>query len=103
MGNPVRQEVDSREPLAPQPATALASHRVHPDKVPQYIEAQTAITEAARSFPGFVGTEVLEPVAGLQEEWVAIFRLESNQAMKKWLANPERNRLAARIDQYGSI
>ena len=96
----MNQEAESRQPLAPQPATALASHRVHPDKVQQYIAAQTAITDAARSFPGFVGTEVLEPVAGLQEEWVAIFRLESNQAMKKWLASPERNRLAARIEQY---
>jgi antibiotic biosynthesis monooxygenase (ABM) superfamily enzyme len=63
-----------------QPATAIASHRVLPDKVAEYCEAQAAITEAARKFPGFVGTEVLSPVAGLQEEWVAMFRLESNQA-----------------------
>jgi len=91
---------EAREPLAPQPATALASHLVHPDKVTQYIEAQTAITNAARRFPGFVGTEVLEPVPGLQEEWVAVFRLESNQAMKRWLESPERNELTARIEEF---
>jgi len=100
MENPVSEEADSREPLAPQPATALASHRVHPEKVTQYIRAQTAITDAARGFPGFVGTEVLEPVPGLQEEWVAIFRLESNQAMKRWLESPERRRLAAKIEEF---
>jgi len=37
------------EPKAPKPATAIASHRVHPDKTAQYIEAQKAITDAARS------------------------------------------------------
>ena len=88
-----------REALAPQPATALASHRVHPDRLAQYIEAQNAITAAARRFPGFVGTEVLEPVPGLQEEWVAVFRLESNAAMKNWLDSPERRKLAARIEE----
>ena len=89
----------SREPQAPKPATAIASHRVHPDKAAEYVEAQTAITSAARRFPGFVGTEVLSPVAGLQEEWVAIFRLESNQAMKRWLENPERRQLTERIEK----
>jgi uncharacterized protein len=92
-------ETESREPQIPQPATAIASHRVHPEKLDAYIKAQTAITDAARSFPGFVGTEVLDPVPGLQEEWVAIFRLESNHAMKCWLESPERSELAARIEQ----
>jgi uncharacterized protein len=91
---------ESREPHAPQPATALSSHRVRPDKIAEYVEAQSAITDAARRFVGFVGTEVLGPVAGLQEEWVAIFRLESNQAMKRWLASPERLQLAARIENF---
>jgi antibiotic biosynthesis monooxygenase (ABM) superfamily enzyme len=55
---------ESRERHAPQPATALASHRVRADKVAEYLEAQKAITDAARRFDGFVGTEVLGPVAG---------------------------------------
>lgn len=88
----------SREPHAPRPATAIASHRVHPGKTDAYIIAQKAITDAARRFPGFVGTEVLAPVAGLQEEWVAIFRLESNHAMQQWLQYPERLRLAKSIE-----
>jgi antibiotic biosynthesis monooxygenase (ABM) superfamily enzyme len=96
----MNDHTESRERHAPQPATAIASHRVRPDKVAEYLEAQTAITDAARRFDGFVGTEVLRPVAGLQEEWVAIFRIESNQAMKRWLASPERSKLAAQIDSF---
>src|SRR6266404_3325722 len=83
---------------APQPATAIASHLVRPEKAGEYLEAQTAITNEARKFPGFVGTEVLCPLPGLQAEWVAIFRLESNDAMKRWLDSPERAGLAARIE-----
>jgi uncharacterized protein len=90
--------IEGCEAHVPQPATAIASHLVHPDKAGEYLQAQAAITEAARRFPGFVGTEVLGPIAGLQKEWVAIFRLESNQAMKRWLESPERARLAARIE-----
>jgi len=88
----------SGEPRVPQPATAIASHLVRPDKTEEYFAAQTAITEGARKCPGFVGTEVLSPIPGLQEEWVAIFRLESNEAMKRWLESEERKRLAARIE-----
>ncbi|MDO8432463.1 MAG: antibiotic biosynthesis monooxygenase [Candidatus Binatus sp.] len=87
-----------REAYVPQPATAIASHLVRPEMADEYIEAQTAITEAARMSPGFVGTEVLSPIPDLQGEWVAIFRLESNLAMKRWLESPERARLAARIE-----
>jgi antibiotic biosynthesis monooxygenase (ABM) superfamily enzyme len=87
-----------KEVCVPQPATAIASHLVRPDKAGEYTQAQTAITNAARKFPGFVGTEVLSPVPGLQAQWVAIFRLESNLAMKRWLDSPERVQLAARIE-----
>src|SRR5271156_4681960 len=89
---------ESREAYAPQPATAIASHLVRADKADEYFKAQTAITDAARKFPGFIGTEVLGPIPGLQEEWVAIFRLESNAAMKRWLDSPRHAQLAARIE-----
>lgn len=93
-----KDDPESREPQSPRPATAIASHRVPPDKLDAYLVAQKAITDAARRFPGFVGTEVLAPVPGLQEEWVAIFRLESNHAMQQWLQYPERLRLAKCIE-----
>jgi hypothetical protein len=82
----------------PQPATAIASHLVRADKAGEYQSAQNAITDAARKFPGFIGTEVLGPIPGLQAEWVAIFRLESNAAMKRWLNSQEHVQLAARIE-----
>ncbi|MFZ1888231.1 MAG: antibiotic biosynthesis monooxygenase [Candidatus Binataceae bacterium] len=94
----MKDDAESRESLAPRPATAIASHRVQPGEIEAYAAAQKAITDAARRFSGFVGTEVLSPVPGLQEEWVAIFRLESNRAMQQWLQNPERLRLAKAIE-----
>src|ERR1700693_2986129 len=72
---------ESREAHAPQPATAIASHLVRAEMADEYFKAQTAITNAARKFSGFVGTEVLGPIPGLQAECVAIFRLESNGSL----------------------
>ncbi len=95
----MNRSINANEYRASQPATAIVSLRVLPEKVAEYRQAQTAMTEAARKFPGFVGTEVLSPVAGLQKEWVAIFRLESNQAMKRWLESPERMTLVGPIEQ----
>src|SRR5487761_1823971 len=95
----MKDDPESREPQAPRPATAIASHRVNPGKIDAYVVAQKAITDAARMFPGFVGTEVLGPVPGLQDEWVAIFRLESNRAMQQWLHYPERLKLAKGIEE----
>src|SRR5262245_11983823 len=95
----MNRSTDSSEYKSSQPATAIVSLRVLPDKVAEYRQAQAAMTAAARQFPGFVGTEVLSPVPGLQQEWVAIFRLESNQAMKRWLESPERARLALPIER----
>ena len=80
----MKDSPESREARIPQPATAIVSHLVRDDKAAKYFEAQKAITDAARRFHGFVqGTEVLGPIPGLQAEWVAIFRLESNEAMKR--------------------
>lgn len=95
----MNDSTESREAHVPQPATAIVSHLVRADKAAKYFEAQKAITEAARKFAGFVGTEVLSPIPGLQAEWVAIFRLESNQAMKRWLECSEHVRLAAQIEE----
>jgi antibiotic biosynthesis monooxygenase (ABM) superfamily enzyme len=92
-------EIELQEARTPQPATAIASHRVRSEKVDAYIRVQSAMTDAARRFPGFIGTEILEPVLGLQEEWVAIFRLESNRAMKRWLDSPERLKLVPQIEE----
>lgn len=98
--NDSTQPAQSPQSQTLRPATAIASHRVLANRVREYRAAQAAITDAARNFPGFVGTEVLNPIAGLQDEWIAIFRLESNQAMKCWLASSERISLTQRIEQY---
>ena len=91
----MNDSTESREADLPQRATAIASHLVCDDKAVEYIEAQKAITDAAVGSRGSLGTEVLSPIAGMQAEWVAIIRLESNQAMKRWLDSFERIRLAA--------
>lgn len=92
------EQPQSQQYQVVKPATAIASHRVNPDKAAEYRRAQDAITQAARKFPGFVGTEVLGPVPGLQEEWVAIFRFESNEAMSQWLESHERKELSQLIN-----
>lgn len=77
--------------------TVIASQRVREERLAEYRRAQDEIGELVRNQPGFLGTEVIPPVAGLQEDWVAIFRFDSNGSLQRWLNHPERRRLVDRI------
>lgn len=64
--------------------------RVRPDRLGEFRREQEEITRVMREFPGFIGKELIPPVEGLQDEWVAVFRFESNEALRRWMESPER-------------
>ena len=78
--------------------TVIASQKVHPDRLPEYHRAQRKLNELVQRQPGFSGTEIIAPVEGLQEDWVAVFRFDSNENLQKWLHLPERVRLVEELN-----
>jgi hypothetical protein len=70
--------------------TVVASHRVRPGKQAEYRRWQAGIDATAARFPGFVSTELLEPVPEVQPEFVVVFRFADSDALERWLASPER-------------
>ena len=69
------------------PVTVVVSQLLKPGFDEAYQKWQVKVDQAARKFPGFLGTELIRPVAGLQNEWVVVFRFDSSQHLDDWFAS----------------
>lgn len=82
---------DMKSTRSADPTVAVvASHRVQPGRQAEYRQWQAGIDATAARFPGFVSTELLEPVPGVQPEFVVVFRFSDSDALERWLASRER-------------
>lgn len=73
--------------------TVVVSHPVDPAQANEFVEWQQRVTDAERAFPGFGGSELFRPVPGVQEDWTAVFRFDTEEHLNDWLESPERKRL----------
>jgi hypothetical protein len=70
--------------------TMVASHRVAPGREADYRAWQTGIDAAVARFPGFVASEMFEPVPGVQPDFVVVFRFADTDSLEVWLRSTER-------------
>lgn len=80
--------------------TVAVSHRVGLENVTEFLEWQERLRVAESKFPGFRGTELFRPVAGLQDEWTALYRYENADDLEKWLISDERQQLLAEGEKF---
>ncbi|MEU6969585.1 antibiotic biosynthesis monooxygenase [Kitasatospora aureofaciens] len=74
-------------------ATVVLSQKVRKDHESDYRRWQDRLTELARGFDGFDGTEVYPPEDGANGEWVVIFRFRRTDQLTAWLDSPERRQM----------
>ena len=81
-----------------QPLTMIVRHQVDSGKTELFDRWAKGIRQAASNFAGFLGTEVIRPVASANasdsqlesDEYVCIIRFESYGKLKQWVDSPER-------------
>jgi uncharacterized protein len=73
--------------------TVIVSHPVDPAHEDDFLAWQQRVTDAERAFPGFLGSELFRPVPGVQTEWTAMFRFDTEQHLNSWLESPGRRKL----------
>ncbi|MFE6738132.1 antibiotic biosynthesis monooxygenase [Streptomyces tubercidicus] len=78
---------------APEAVTAVISHEVRPGCEEGFLNWQQKTLREQEKAPGFMGSELFEPVAGVQENWVVVFRFESRASLDDWLASDVRKEL----------
>lgn len=83
--------------------TVAVSHRVAPEDIDEFLAWQERLRLAESTFAGFRGTELFRPIAGLQEEWTALYRYDSAADLDKWLVSDERKQLLAEGEKFADF
>jgi antibiotic biosynthesis monooxygenase (ABM) superfamily enzyme len=82
------------------PVTAVISVRVDPQHQAEYLELYHQIDDAMSRAPGFVRTELFEPVPGTQEDTVVVFTFDGREHLDAWLTSTERRAILEQMQPY---
>lgn len=77
------------------PVSAVISTRVKPGQEPAYRLWEQRIAAAQVEAAGFQGYRLEPPIAGVQDDWLAIVRFDGEPNLKAWLDSPVRQGLVA--------
>lgn len=74
------------------PVTGVASRRVEPGREEEFEEWAAGILGAIKEFPGYLGSDVLRPGGGEDDEYRMIYRFDHASNLKRWEESEERRR-----------
>ncbi len=97
---PPKQEVLAGEAPPQDVVTAVVSHEVRPGREREFAQWQNKVRRVQEKSPGFMGLELFEPVPGVQEKWVAVFRYDSREHLDEWLESETRAKLLEEGKDY---
>lgn len=75
------------------PVSAVIATRIKPGMEAAYRKWERRVAAAQSKSPGFQGYRFEPPIAGVQEDFVAILRFDSEAHLETWMSSPERARL----------
>jgi antibiotic biosynthesis monooxygenase (ABM) superfamily enzyme len=76
--------------VLPSPASVVISTRIKPGQEFTYRAWEQRIVAAQSKAPGFQGYRFEPPVPGVQDDWLAILRFDTETNLQAWLDSPER-------------
>jgi uncharacterized protein len=84
---------DSAAGAQPAPVSAVISSRVRPGQEGAFRAWEQRIATAQAQSPGFQGYRFERPIPGVQDDWLAILRFDTERNLQAWLDSPERKKL----------
>jgi hypothetical protein len=84
---------DGASGVLPAPVSAVISTRIKPGCEDLYRAWEQRIAAAQAKAPGFQGYRFEPPTPGVQTDWVAILRFDSEANLDAWLSSPDRLKL----------
>lgn len=82
--------------VTPVSGTVVIAQRVRPGLEDDYLRWQAEINEQCRTFAGCEDIDVVAPVAGVQDDFVVVFRFDTFEHLDAWLRSDVRQRMLAR-------
>jgi uncharacterized protein len=84
---------DDAAGVRPAPVSAVISTRVRPGQEAAYRAWEQRIAVAQAKFAGFRGYRFEPPIPGVQDDWLAILRFDTERDLQAWLDSPQRQKL----------
>ena len=84
---------DSVAGNATAPVSAVISSRVRPGQEGAFRAWEQRIATAQAQSPGFQGYRFEPPIFGVQDDWLAILRFDTERNLQAWLDSPDRKAL----------
>jgi hypothetical protein len=84
---------DSVAGVRPAPVSAVISSRVKSGQEAAFRAWEQRIASAQARSPGFQGYRFEPPIPGVQDDWLAILRFDTERNLQAWLDSPERQQL----------
>jgi uncharacterized protein len=84
---------DGEDGVLPSAVSAVISTRIRPGQETAYRAWERRVAIAQTQAPGFQGYRLEPPVPGVQDDWLAIVRFDSEVNLQAWLDSPERKTL----------
>jgi antibiotic biosynthesis monooxygenase (ABM) superfamily enzyme len=91
--NDVHLVRDNAAGVRPAPVSAVISSRVRPGQEAAFRAWEQRIAIAQAKSPGFQGYRFEPPIPGVQDDWLAILRFDTERNLQTWLDSPERKQL----------
>jgi antibiotic biosynthesis monooxygenase (ABM) superfamily enzyme len=84
---------DSATGVRQTPVSAVISSRIRPGQEATFRRWERRIAAAQAQSPGFQGYRFEPPIPGVQDDWLAILRFDTERSLEVWLESPARRRL----------
>ena len=86
--------------VLPAPVSAVISTRIKPGQEAAYRRWEQRIAAAQSRAPGFQGYRFEPPIPGVQNDWLAILRFDTEVNLQAWLDSPERRKLLEEAEPF---
>jgi len=84
---------------AQEPVTVVFSQFVAPDNHDEFLEVHDEALGLLLDFPGFLGSELLPPVEGVQDDHVIVASFASRSDLDRWLESDTRREWLGHIER----
>jgi antibiotic biosynthesis monooxygenase (ABM) superfamily enzyme len=81
-----------------EPVTIVFSQCIAPQNYDEFVALHDDAVERLGQFPGFLGSQLLPPVAGVQEDHVIVASFASRSDLDRWLESDTRHEWVDRIE-----